>query len=84
MGFSAGPWPFPMTEKSLILEVKGHREISSDEGEETLRAGDVFYLSAGHTGVAEEDTEFPEVSPPDQHQAFTDVAHRTLEAQAPA
>lgn len=64
--------------------VKGRLNIQSEDGEEMLRAGDVFYLPAGHTGVAEEDTEFLEVSPPDKHQAFVDMAHRNLEAQAPA
>ena len=62
--------------------MKGRLNIQSEEGEETLRAGDVFYLPAGHTGVAEEDTEFLEVSPPDKHQAFIDVAKRNLEPQA--
>lgn len=64
--------------------VKGRLKIQSDDGAETLRAGDVFYLSAGHTGVAEEDTEFLEVSPPDKHQAFIDVARRNLESQVEA
>ena len=64
--------------------VKGRLKIQSDNGEETLRAGDVFYLPAGHTGVAEEDTEFLEVSPPDKHQAFLDMAKRNLEAQGQA
>lgn len=62
--------------------VKGRLKIQSDDGEETLREGDVFYLPAGHTGVAVEETEFLEVSPPDKHQAFIDMAHRNLEAQA--
>jgi mannose-6-phosphate isomerase-like protein (cupin superfamily) len=64
--------------------VKGRLKIQSGEGEETLRAGDVFYLPAGHTGVAVEETEFLEVSPPHKHQRFLDVAHRNLEAQAQA
>lgn len=64
--------------------VKGRLKIQYDDTEETLRTGDVFYLPAGHTGVAEEDTEFLEVSPPVQHQQFIDVAHRNLEAETPA
>lgn len=65
--------------------LKGRLKIEyADEEAETIRAGDVFYLPAGHTGVAEEDTEFLEVSPPVEHQQFLDVAHRNLEAQAPA
>jgi mannose-6-phosphate isomerase-like protein (cupin superfamily) len=64
--------------------LKGRLKIQSDDGEEILRGGDVYYLPAGHTGVAMEDTEFLEVSPPEKHQRFLDVAHRNLEAQAPA
>lgn len=64
--------------------INGRLKIQSDAGEETLRTGDVFYLAAGHTGVAEEDTEFLEVSPPDQHQSFIEVARRDLEAHAEA
>ena len=64
--------------------IKGRLDIQYADGEETLRAGDVYYLPAGHTGVATEDTEFLEVSPPDKHQAFLDVARRNLEAQPQA
>jgi mannose-6-phosphate isomerase-like protein (cupin superfamily) len=64
--------------------VKGRLDIQHADKEETLRAGDVFYLPPGHTGVAVEDTEFLEVSPPDKHQQFIDRAHHNLEAQAPA
>ena len=64
--------------------VKGRLKIQADDGEETLRTGDVFYLPAGHTAVAMEETEFLEVSPPDKHQAVIDMAHRNLEAQAQA
>jgi len=56
----------------------------ADDETETIRAGDVFYLPAGHTGVAEDDTEFLEISPPVEHQRFLDVAQRNLEAEAPA
>lgn len=65
--------------------IKGRLQIQCADGEETLRTGDVFYLPPGHTGVAEEDTEFLEISPPDQHQKFVDAAHRNLaEMQAAA
>ena len=64
--------------------VKGRLKIQYADKEETLRAGDVFYLPAGHTGVAVEETEFLEVSPPHKHQRFIDGAHRNLEAQAQA
>ena len=61
--------------------MKGRLKIEYADGEETLRAGDVYYLPPGHTGVAEEDTEFLEISPPDQHQRFIDAAHQNLAAQ---
>lgn len=64
--------------------VKGRLDIQYADKEETLRAGDVFYLPPGHTGFAVEDTEFLEVSPPDKHQQFIDQAHHNLEAKAPA
>ena len=64
--------------------MKGRLKIQSEDGTETLRGGDVFYLPPGHTGVAVEDTDFLEVSPPEKHQQFLDVAQQNLEAQAPA
>lgn len=54
--------------------MKDRLKIQSEDGEERLRTGDVFHLSAGHTGVVEEDIEFLEVSLPDKHQAFIDIA----------
>jgi hypothetical protein len=61
--------------------MKGRLRIRYDGGEEeTLSSGDVFYLPPGHTGVAQEDTEFLEISPPDQHQRFIDNALRNLAA----
>ena len=63
--------------------VKGRLEITHANGrDETLRAGDVYYLPPGHTGVAVEDTEFLEVSPPDEHQRFIDAARENLAAAA--
>ncbi|MDQ3555460.1 MAG: cupin domain-containing protein [Gemmatimonadota bacterium] len=60
--------------------MKGRLRIQGTDGEETLREGDVFYLPPGHTGVAEEDTEFLEISPADQHQRFVNNARRNLAA----
>ena len=48
--------------------------------EETLRAGDMYYMPAGHTGAAEEDTECLEVAPSDLHQQFVGNANRNLAA----
>jgi hypothetical protein len=60
--------------------IKGRLRIQYADGEETLRAGDVYYMPPGHTGVAEEDTEFLEVVPPGPHQRFLDAARRNLAA----
>ncbi len=49
---------------------------------ETIRAGDVYYLPPGHTGVTEEDTVFLEVSPPDEHERFLEAARSNLAAMA--
>lgn len=43
-------------------------------------AGEIPDLPPGHTGVAEEDTEFLEISPPGRHQQFVDAARRNLAA----
>lgn len=64
--------------------MKGRLRITYADREETLRAGDIYYMSAGHTGVAEEDTEFLEVAPPEQHQQFVENALRNLAAAQPA
>ena len=60
--------------------MKGALRISYSDGEEILRAGDVYYMPAGHTGVAEEDTEFLEIAPSEAHQQFVDNARRNLSA----
>src|SRR4051794_3604986 len=65
--------------------LKGSLHVRYANGEEeTLRAGDFYHLPAGHTGIAEEDTEFLEISPPAAHQTFLDNAHRNLAAAGAA
>jgi quercetin dioxygenase-like cupin family protein len=58
--------------------IKGRLRISYGDREEVLNAGDFYYMPAGHTGVAEEDTEFLEVAPPGPHQEFVENARRVL------
>lgn len=60
--------------------LKGRLRIQYADGEETLSAGDFYYLPPDHTGIAEEDTEFLEVVPPHLHQDFLDAAARNLAA----
>ena len=58
--------------------LKGRLRISYSNRDEVLQAGDYYYMPAGHTGVAEEDTEFLEVAPLDEHQRFIENAQRIL------
>ncbi|CAN5799721.1 hypothetical protein BH23CHL4_BH23CHL4_30480 [soil metagenome] len=45
--------------------IKGRVRVTyADSPDETLQAGDVFYLPPGHIPIVEEDLEFFEVSPP--------------------
>jgi ribosomal protein L16 Arg81 hydroxylase len=58
--------------------------VTYAEGEEILRAGDLFYLPPGHTPLVEEDVEFVEFSRPTEHQAVLDVVERNLAAAGAA
>src|SRR5262245_35942150 len=58
--------------------LKGRLRISYSDRDEVLQAGDYYHMPAGHTGVAEEDTEFLEVAPLDEHQRFIENAQRIL------
>ena len=56
--------------------VKGRLRMSYADGDEVLQAGDLFYMPPGHSGVAEEDVQFVEFSPPDEHEAVLEVLRR--------
>ena len=58
--------------------LKGRLRISYSDRDQVLQAGDYYYMPAGHTGVAEDDTEFLEVAPLDEHQRFVENAQRIL------
>ena len=58
--------------------LKGRLRIQYGSGDEVLSAGDFYYLPPDHTGVAEEDTDFLEVTPPALQQEFLDMARRNL------
>jgi hypothetical protein len=60
--------------------LKGRLRVQYENAEELLTEGDFFYMPAGHTAVAEEETEFIEVNPPGPHQQVIDNAQRNLEA----
>jgi hypothetical protein len=56
----------------------------ADDSQETLRAGDLFYMPPGHTVAVEQDVEYVEFSPPAAHDEFIQVAKRnTALAEAP-
>jgi hypothetical protein len=63
--------------------IKGQMRVSYADGQETIRAGDVFYLPPGHTGVVDEDFECIEFSPPAANQQVLDVVIRNAAAAAP-
>ena len=58
--------------------LKGRMRIRYETEDEVLSAGDFYHMHPGHTGIAEEDTEFIEVAPPHLHQEFLDAAHHNL------
>lgn len=60
--------------------LKGRLRVDTGGVEEVMTAGDAFYMAAGHTAVAEEDTEFLEVAPSDLHQQAVDGVLRNLAA----
>ena len=63
--------------------LKGRLRIThADDREEILQAGDFYHLPPGHTGVAEEDTDFIEVGAPGPHQQFIENAQRNIAAMA--
>lgn len=58
--------------------LRGRLRIQGVDGEEVLVAGDFYHLPPNHTGVAEEDTEFIEIGPPEPHQAFLEAARENI------
>jgi len=56
--------------------IKGQMRVSYADSQEVLRAGDLYYLPPGHTGMVEEDFECIEFSPPAAHEQVLDVVKR--------
>src|SRR5918911_2269969 len=56
--------------------IKGQIRILYADREEVLRAGDLYYVPAGHTAVVEEDFESVEFSPPAAMEQVLDVIKR--------
>jgi hypothetical protein len=60
--------------------IKGQMRVSYADRQEVLRAGDLYYLPAGHTGVVEEEFECVEFSRPAEHQPILDFIQQKVAA----
>ncbi|HZQ97983.1 MAG TPA: cupin domain-containing protein [Chloroflexota bacterium] len=60
--------------------VKGRMRILYRDREETLSAGDAYYVPAGHTAVFEEPTQLVEFSPRGEYAKTMEVAARNAAA----
>jgi len=56
--------------------LKGRLRVDYGDRSEIIQAGDTYYLPAGHIGFAEEDFEFVEVSPLDEHRQAMETVLR--------
>ena len=62
--------------------IRGQVRVLYADHEETLRAGDAYYLAPGHTTVFEADTEMIEFSPAGEYQKTMEVAIRNVTGAA--
>jgi hypothetical protein len=63
--------------------ITGRLHITHADGrQETLAAGDFYHLPPGHTGIAEEATDFIEIGEPGPHQEFVENARRVIASMA--
>ena len=62
--------------------IRGQVRVLYADHEETLRAGDAYYLVPGHTTIFEEDTEMVEFSPAGEYQKTMEVAVRNVTGAA--
>ena len=61
---------------------KGRLTIRYDDHEETVEAGEAFYMSPGHTPAAEAGTEFVQFSPAEQMAATTEAIKKAMSQDA--
>jgi AraC-like protein len=64
--------------------IRGQFRVRYRDHEETLKAGDVYYLAPGHLPIFDEDTEIVEFSPKGLYQQTMDVAARNVAAMQAA
>jgi glyoxylate utilization-related uncharacterized protein len=60
--------------------IRGRLRVRYQDHEETLKAGDAYYLAPGHLPIFEEDTDLVEFSPKGDYQATMEVAARNVTA----
>ena len=60
--------------------IRGRMRVISADGEETVQAGEVFYMAPGHTVFVEEAIEFVELAPADEHQKVLEVVQQNAAA----
>jgi hypothetical protein len=56
----------------------GEMRVTFANGEETVRAGDLFYLPPGHPVVVHHDVEYVEFSPPGAYDDFLEAVQRNI------
>jgi len=56
----------------------GETRVTFADGEETVRAGDLFYLPPGHTVTVQHDVEYVEFSPSGVYDDFLAAAQRNI------
>ncbi len=64
--------------------IKGRLRVRYKDHEETLNAGDAYYLAPGHLPIFDEDTELVEFSPRGEYQKTMEVAARNAAAMQEA
>ncbi|MFN8663453.1 MAG: hypothetical protein U0075_16300 [Thermomicrobiales bacterium] len=62
--------------------IRGRVRVLYADHEETLQAGDAYYLAPGHTTIFEDDTEMVEFSPAGEYQKTMEVAIRNVTGAA--
>ena len=60
--------------------ISGRLRVRYEDREETLRAGDAYYMSPGHLPIFDDDTEVVEFSPKGAYQQTMEVAARNVAA----
>jgi hypothetical protein len=56
--------------------LKGEMRVAYIDRQETVRAGELFYMPPGHTLIVEQDVEYVEFSPPGPYDEFMETARR--------